>query len=141
MLLELASRQQQDIVKTRIKWMKIADVLKGRAMPAVENNVMCTFWLITIRVIWKNDGDLIVGGIRQIVTVIVTGLIKVQSYLVLLVWRHIPGELIGLPVHLNCRMVMVKHVLEEGDQSGVMEMSVLNIGHLKVNGISWITDV
>ena len=69
MLLELASRQQQDIVKTRIKWMKIADVLKGRAMPAVENNVMCTFWLITIRVIWKNDGDLIVGGIKQIVTV------------------------------------------------------------------------
>ena len=118
--------------------MKIADTLKGRAMPAVENDPTCTFWLITIT--WKNDSNLIVGGIRQIVTVIVTGLIKVQSYFVLLVWRHIPDELIGLPVHLNCRMVMVEHVLE-GDQSVVIEVSVLGTGHLKVNGISWITGV
>ena len=138
MPLELASRQQQHIMKSRIKWMKITDTLKGRAMPAVENDVMCTFWLITIT--WKNDSNLVVGGIRQIVTAMITGLIKVQGYLALLVWRHIPGELIGLPVHLNSRMVTVEHVLE-GDQSVVMEVSVPGIGHLKVNGISWIMNV
>src|SRR6202041_534853 len=118
MPLELASRKQQDIVKGRVKWMKIGDALKGRAMPAIENDVTYALWLITIT--WKNDSDLIVGGIRKIVTAMVAGLIKAQSYLALLFWRHVSSELMGLFIHLNCRMATMEHVLE-GDQSGVIE--------------------
>ena len=39
--LKLASGKQQNIVKSRIKRMQIGDALKGRAMPVVENNIMC----------------------------------------------------------------------------------------------------
>ena len=117
MPLKLASREQQNIVESRIERMDIGDALKGLAMPAVENYVMCTLWLIAIP--WKNDGNLIVGGIRQIVMAMVTGLIKLQSYLALLFWRHAPGELMGLLVHLNSRMETVEHVLES-DQSVVI---------------------
>ena len=55
--LKLACGKQQDIVKSRIEWMHICDALEGRAMPAVENDVTCALWLITIS--WKNNGDLI----------------------------------------------------------------------------------
>jgi hypothetical protein len=82
MPLELASGKQQDIVKSRIEGMNICDALKGRAILAIENDVTCTLWLIAIA--WKNDSDLIVGGIRQIVTATVAGLIEAQSYLALL---------------------------------------------------------
>ena len=74
MPLKLSSRKQKDIVKGRIEWMHISDALKGRVMSAVENNVMCALWLITIT--WKNDSNLIVGGIGKIVSVMVIGLIK-----------------------------------------------------------------
>jgi hypothetical protein len=138
MPLKLASRKEQNIVKGRIKWMQISDALEGRAMPAIENNITCALWLITIA--WKNDGDFIVGGIRQIVTATVTGLIKAQSYLALLFWRHVSGELMGLLVHLNCRMSTVEHVLE-GNQCVIVKLCIPCVGHPKIDCISWIIDV
>jgi hypothetical protein len=92
--LKLACGKQQDVVKGRIEWMDICDVLEGRAIPAVENDVTCALWLITIS--WKNDSDLVVGGIRKIVAVMVTVFIELQSDLALLFWRHVPGELVDL---------------------------------------------
>jgi hypothetical protein len=59
--LKLACRKQQDVVKGRIEWMDICDALEGRAIPAVENDVMCALWLITIS--WKNDGDRITSRV------------------------------------------------------------------------------
>jgi hypothetical protein len=138
MPLKLASWKEKDIVKSTIEWMEISDVLKGRAIPAVENDVTCALWLITIT--WKNDGDLIIGGIWQIVAMTVTTLVKAQSNLALLLWRHVSGELTGLLVHLNSRMAAVEHVLE-GDQSVVIKVGVPGIGHAKVGGISRIIDV
>jgi hypothetical protein len=138
MPLKLASGKQQNIVKSRIQWMQISDALKGRAVLVIKNDVTCIFWLITIT--WKNDSNLIVGGIGEIVTATVTGLIKAQSYLALLFWRHIPCELIGLPIHLNCRMTTVEHVLE-GDHGVMIRVSIPGIGHPKVDCISWIIHI
>ena len=103
-------------------------------MPAVENDVMCALWLITIT--RKDDSDLIVGGIRKIVVATVTALIESQSYLALLFWTHVPGELMGLPVHLNCMVAMVKYILKH-NQSVAIELGVPGIGHAKVDSISW----
>ena len=122
----------------RIEWMHVSDALKRRAMPAIENDIACALWLITIA--WKNDSNFIVGGIRRIIAATIRGLIKVQSYLALLLQRHVSGELISLLVHLNCRMAAVDHVLED-DQSVVIKLCIPCIGHPKINGISWIVDV
>ena len=67
-------------------------------------------------------------------------LIKAQSDLALLFWRHVPGELMGLLVHLDSRMVTVEHVLK-GDHSMMIELGVPSVGHPKVDSISWIIDV
>ena len=93
-----------------------------------------------IAISWKNDSNLIVGGIRKIVAVTVTGLIKAQHYLVLLLWRHVSGELVGLLVHLNSRMGMVDHVLKS-DQCLMIELGIPCIGHAKIDGISRIINV
>jgi hypothetical protein len=74
MPLKLSRRKQKDVVKGRIEWMYISDALKGSTMPAVENDVACALWLITIT--WKNDSNLIGGSIGKIVSVTVTGLIE-----------------------------------------------------------------
>jgi hypothetical protein len=125
-------------VKGRIEGVQISDSLKGLAMPAVENDVTCAHWLITIS--WKNDSNLIVGGIRKIVATTVTGFIEAQGNLALLFWSHVSGELMSLLVHLNCWMTTVEHVLE-GGQSMAIEVSVPGIGHPKVDCISWIINV
>ena len=136
--MELSSRKQQDIVKSRIEWINICDALERWPMPVVENNITGALWLITVT--WKNNSNLIVGGIREIVAVMVTGFIELQSYFALLFWKHSAGELMGLPVHLNCRVAVVEHVLEY-NQSGTIELGVPGIGHAKVDSICWIIDV
>ena len=79
----------------RIEWMHIGDVLKRRAMPAIENDIVCALWLIIIT--WKNDSNLIVGGIGKIIVATIRGLIKAQSYLALLLWRHVSGSTLHSP--------------------------------------------
>ena len=80
-----------------------------------------------ISISWKNDSDLIVGGIGKIVAATVTGLIKAQCYLALLLWRHVSGELMGLLVHQNSGMRTVEHVLK-GDQCLMIELGIPCIG-------------
>jgi hypothetical protein len=125
-------------VKGRIKQMQIRDALEGLTMPVAENDITCALWLISIA--WKNDSNLIVGSMREIVSAMVTGLIEVKSYLALLFWRQVPGELMCLLIHLNGRMVAIGHVLE-GDQSVVIEVGIPFVGHPKVDCISWIINV
>jgi hypothetical protein len=114
------------------------DTLKSRAISVVENNVVDPLWLVTIT--GKNDSDLISGSGREVVAAMVTALIEAQRNLALLLWRHVPGELMGLLVHLDSRMVTVEHVLK-GDHGVMIELGVPPIGHPKVDSISWIIDI
>jgi hypothetical protein len=136
--LKLASWKEQDIVKSRIKGMQISDALKSRAISAVENDVSDPLWLVTIA--GKNDSDLIGGSGRKVVAATVAALIEAKSNLALLLWRHVPGELMGLLVHLDSGMVTVEHVLK-GDHGVMIELGVPPVGHPKVDSISWIIDV
>src|SRR5882757_9341411 len=70
----------------------------------------------------------------------VTVLIKAQSNLALLLWRHVPGELMGLLVHLDSRMVTVEHILKS-DHGVMIELGIPSVCHPKVDSISWIIDV
>jgi hypothetical protein len=136
--LKLASWKEQDIVKSRIKGMQIGDMLKSRAISAVENDVMDPLWLVTIT--GKDDSDLIGGSGREVVAAMVTALIEAQSDLALLLWRHVPGELMSLFVHLDGRVMAMEHILK-GDHSVMIKLSVPPVGHLKVDSISWVIDV
>jgi hypothetical protein len=136
--LKLASWKEQDIVKSRIKGMQIGDTLKSRAISAVENDVADPLWLVTIT--GKDDSDLIGGSGREVVVATVTALIEAQSDLALLLWRHVPGELMSLFVHLDGRVMAMEHILK-GDHSVMIKLSVPPVGHPKVDSISWVIDV
>jgi hypothetical protein len=116
----------------------ICNALKGRPISVVENNVTDPLWLVTIT--WKDNSDLIGGSGRKVVAVTVTALIEAKSDLALLLWRHVPGELMGLLVHLDSGMVTVEHVLK-GDHGVMIELGVPPVGHPKVDSISWVVDV
>ena len=72
--------------------------------------------------------------------VMVTALIKAQSNLALLLWRHVPGELMGLLVHLDSRMMAVEHILK-GNHDVMIELGVVPVGHPKVDSIGRIINV
>jgi hypothetical protein len=120
-------------MKCRIERVHICDALKGRPISAVKKNVVDPLWLVAIA--RKDDSDLISGSSKEVVGETVTALIEVQSNLALLLWRHIPGELMGLLVHLDNRMVTVEHALK-GDHGVMIELGVLSVGHPKVDSIS-----
>jgi len=124
-------------MECRIERMHIGYALK-RAISAVENNVADPLWLVTIN--GKDNGDLISCSGKKIVAATVTALIEVKGDLALLLWRHVPGELMGLLVHLDSRMMAVEHILK-GNHDVMIELSVPPVGHPKVDSIRWIINV
>ena len=100
----MASRKQQNIMERRIERMHIGYALK-RAISAVENDVTDPLWLVTI--IGKDNSNFISCSSREVVAAMVAALIEAKSDLALLLWGHVPGELMGLLVHLDGRMVAV----------------------------------
>jgi hypothetical protein len=107
-------------------------------MSAIENNVMNPLWLVTIA--RKDDSNFIGCSSRKVVAATVTALIEEKGNLALLLWKHVPGELMGLLVHLDGRMMVVEHILK-GDHGVMIELGVSPVGHPKVDSIGWIMNV
>jgi len=70
----------------------------------------------------------------------ITAFVKPQGNLALLLLRHVPGELKGLPVHGNPRVMAEEHVLE-GLHGAPMQCTIPTVGHAIVQCIIWIIDV
>jgi hypothetical protein len=125
-------------VECRVERMQIGDALKRRAMSAIENDVTNPLWLVTIA--RKDDSNFISCSSRKVVAATVTALIEAKGNLALLLWKHVPGELMGLLVHLDSRMMAVEHILK-GNHGVMIELGVPPVGHSKVDSISWIINV
>ena len=87
---------QKHIAEGRIERVAVRDALEAIAILAVEDDVPIPPWLISIP--WKNDSNLVAGGIRKVVPMAVTALIKAKSDPAVLLRWQIPGELKGLLV-------------------------------------------
>jgi hypothetical protein len=135
---ELASGMEEDIVEGRVEGMTLWDALEAFPMLAVEDDVPMTLWLVPIT--WQNDSYLPVGSIWKVVTPAITGLIKAENDLALLLWWQPPGELKCLPIKCNPWMVIVEHVLKVTQDVG-MEVGVLRMVAAVLEGICRVMDV
>src|SRR5258706_6200425 len=70
----------------------------------------------------------------------INAFVKPQGNLALLLLWHVPGELKGLPVRGNRRVMAEEHVLE-GLHGSLMQSPIPTVGHAIVQCIIWIIDV
>src|ERR1700724_444465 len=104
----------------------------------MKNNIPTLCWLLTTP---RNDsGDLIGSSGWKIVAAAVTGVIKTQSDLALVLGWHVPGQLMSRLVQLDSWMMAVEHVLQ--NLHGVTtKIPVVLIGHAIVESIDWIINI
>src|SRR5271168_3438754 len=106
---ELTGREEKDIMQRRIERMYIV-YFTQTTTTSMEDNVSSLFRLIPIS--WKNDGNLVCGCCRKVITTMVCTLVKAKSNPTVLSYWHLGCQLISLLVKLDCWMISVKHILE-----------------------------
>jgi hypothetical protein len=88
---KLASRKEKDVAQSRVKGMVISNPLKGLTTLPIENDVLGVSRAIAIS--WKNNSNLFDSSIWKLIATPVSGLVKSQGYLALLVQRHVRSQL------------------------------------------------
>jgi len=105
----LSSGEKKDIAQRRVKGMRVRHSEKGLILP-VNDDVLWPRKLVSITN--NNNSDLIDSGIREIVAMPVTVLIKVKRDLITLFRRHKGSHLICLLIKVNSRMRLMKDALK-----------------------------
>ena len=135
---ELASGEQEDIAQGRIEWMSVKDALKNLPMVAIQDDILRSSDLVTIT--RQNNCYLPERNIRGLIAASVTPSIKVKGNLTLLLSRHGTHQLISLPIKVNSRVVVKKHVLEDL-QCGASQLGVPCIAKMGIESLLRVKNV